>query len=233
LSRIGQRVHLSALARRSRNRPFLVSRHLYQRSKKVYYASRKALADYYQQSLEELQQERGTEVEDSGEWLDLVLALAYQLLFLPDEASHLQAIEQLLNAFYSYGEQTGEIVRVLRDISQEQSTNLTSPIARQTATQLLRYIETAWGSREMLTAANTLLEHVAHVPSFPTELLIQLYNAHGQAHLSHNELQLALELPPILLAPFCWFEQERPDFYQKYVVPLLAKYKEVDNSYQS
>lgn len=47
------------------------------------------------------------------------------------------------------------------------------------------------------------------------------------------EKALDLELPPILLAPLRWFEQERPDFYQKYVVPLLAKYEEVDNLYQS
>ena len=38
------------------------------------------------------------------------------------------------------------------------------------------------------------------------------------------EQSLELELPPILLAPLKWFEQDRPDFYQKYVVPLLARY---------
>jgi hypothetical protein len=34
-----------------------------------------------------------------------------------------------------------------------------------------------------------------------------------------------LELPPLLLAPLRWFEQEKPEFYEKYVVPLLAKYE--------
>jgi tetratricopeptide (TPR) repeat protein len=38
------------------------------------------------------------------------------------------------------------------------------------------------------------------------------------------EKSLELELPPILLVPLRWFEQERPDFYEKYVVALLANH---------
>jgi len=38
------------------------------------------------------------------------------------------------------------------------------------------------------------------------------------------ELSLELGLPPILITPLRWFEQEKPDFYQKYVVPLMARY---------
>jgi hypothetical protein len=38
------------------------------------------------------------------------------------------------------------------------------------------------------------------------------------------EKSLELELPPILLTPLRWFEQDKPDFYQKYVVPLMARY---------
>ena len=38
------------------------------------------------------------------------------------------------------------------------------------------------------------------------------------------EKALELELPPILLTPLGWFEHDRPDFYQKYVVPLMARY---------
>jgi tetratricopeptide (TPR) repeat protein len=38
------------------------------------------------------------------------------------------------------------------------------------------------------------------------------------------ERSLELELPPILLTPLRWFEQAKPDFYQKYVVPLMARY---------
>jgi tetratricopeptide (TPR) repeat protein len=38
------------------------------------------------------------------------------------------------------------------------------------------------------------------------------------------EKALTLELPPILLTPLRWFEQERRDFYVRYLVPLLTKY---------
>ena len=38
------------------------------------------------------------------------------------------------------------------------------------------------------------------------------------------EKSLEVDLPPVLLAPLRWFEQDRPDFYEQYVVPLLARY---------
>ena len=39
-------------------------------------------------------------------------------------------------------------------------------------------------------------------------------------------IEKALEkgLPPVLLTPLKWFAQDRPDFYRKYVVPLMALY---------
>jgi len=48
--------------------------------------------------------------------------------------------------------------------------------------------------------------------------------AQDPAAIAAIEQSLELELPPILLTPLCWFEQDRPDFYQKYVVPLMARY---------
>ncbi len=42
--------------------------------------------------------------------------------------------------------------------------------------------------------------------------------------MSAIEKSLELELPPILLTPLRWFEHDRPEFYQKYVVPLMARY---------
>jgi tetratricopeptide (TPR) repeat protein len=47
---------------------------------------------------------------------------------------------------------------------------------------------------------------------------------HDEDALAAIERSLELELPPILLTPLRWFEQDRPDFYQKYVVPLMARY---------
>ena len=38
------------------------------------------------------------------------------------------------------------------------------------------------------------------------------------------EKALEVELPPVLLTPLRWFEEDRPDFYQKHVVPLMARY---------
>ena len=37
-------------------------------------------------------------------------------------------------------------------------------------------------------------------------------------------MALTNELPPILLSPLRWLEQDRPDFYAEYVVPLLARF---------
>ena len=47
---------------------------------------------------------------------------------------------------------------------------------------------------------------------------------HSEDALAAIERSLELELPPILLTPLRWFEQDRPEFYQKYVVPLMARY---------
>src|SRR6266853_3640136 len=37
------------------------------------------------------------------------------------------------------------------------------------------------------------------------------------------EKSLELNLPPLLLSPLRWVEQDRPDFYQKYAAPLLTR----------
>jgi tetratricopeptide (TPR) repeat protein len=60
-----------------------------------------------------------------------------------------------------------------------------------------------------------------------------LYFWKGMACVSLEREEEAMEaiikaldegMPPILLTPLRWFEQERPDFYEKQVVPLLAKH---------
>jgi hypothetical protein len=38
------------------------------------------------------------------------------------------------------------------------------------------------------------------------------------------ELSLEVDMPPVLLAPLRRFEQDRPDFYEQFVAPLLACY---------
>ena len=45
------------------------------------------------------------------------------------------------------------------------------------------------------------------------------------AAMTAIEKSLELDLPPVLLAPLRWFEQDRPEFYEKYAKPLLARFE--------
>jgi len=171
----------------------LFSRHLYQRSRKEYNDTRRALANYYQQLLEEIQMEQGKEAYHSAEWLELELALAHQFLLLPDKVSHVKAIEQVVKASkYTGSEQKGEIARVLRELSQEQPNNHANASAQQTAEQLSYFIESNLRSQEFLSAADFLLEGLIHKPSFPTELLALVYRNRGIAYYLLKEYQRAL-----------------------------------------
>jgi tetratricopeptide (TPR) repeat protein len=76
----------------------LFSRHLYQQSPKEYLTSRRALAEYYQRLLKDIEAKEGKDVNASAQWLELTLALAKQLFLLSDEESHMKAIEQVINA---------------------------------------------------------------------------------------------------------------------------------------
>src|SRR5260370_13393649 len=105
----------------------LFSRHGYQRSQRHYDETRRALARYYQRLLENIQTERGKKVYHSSEWLELLLAAVYQLLLLPDQASHIKGIEHVLLAYrHTNREQERESVRALRHLAQEPSSHHTS-----------------------------------------------------------------------------------------------------------
>lgn len=182
----------------------LFSRHLYQHSRKGYYATRKALADHYRRLLIEIHEEHGKEIFRSPEWLELMIALAYQLLLLPDEGSHIKAIEQILSVYkHAKTEQIGEVVRVLRELSQEQPANLANSRARKVAQHLLDYIEDNAKSQELVAAANYLLELVDREPAFSAELLASIYRRRGLGYINLKEYQRAtsdfdraLELDP-------------------------------------
>jgi hypothetical protein len=129
----------------------LFSRHIYQRSRKEYYATRRALVDYYRGQLEKIQVEGQKTIDGQGrsifrsiyrsaEWLELAMAIAYQLFLQTDDESHQSAVEQVLYA-HEYTAQTGEIIRVLRELIQEQASNQLSSSAKQSIKLLLRYIE--------------------------------------------------------------------------------------------
>jgi tetratricopeptide (TPR) repeat protein len=171
----------------------LFSHHLYQHSRKAYYATRRALVQHYQQLIDEIQLDEGNEVYGSTEWLELKLALAYQLLLLPDEVSHINAIEQVLYVVENTErEQVGEIARVLREVSQGQFTIQISPGACKLAEQLLRYIEADRRNQERLTAATSLLETISRKSPVPTELLARIYRMRGVVYQILREYQLAM-----------------------------------------
>jgi tetratricopeptide (TPR) repeat protein len=155
----------------------LFSRHLYQRSPKEADAIRRALATYYQKLLEKIQAERGKEAYNSEEWLELLLAAVSQLLLLPDQASHVRAIEHVLHAYdgHTNKEQDAAIARSLHDLPQEPPPHSISPATQLVAIQLLHYVEADRYSQQWLAAADALLERVMHVPSFPSKLLAGIY----------------------------------------------------------
>jgi tetratricopeptide (TPR) repeat protein len=184
----------------------LFSRHLHQHSRNEYYAMRRALAEYYRRQLEKIQEQghkvishsygQGRTTYRSAEWLELSLAIAYQLFLQPDGASHQSALEQVLYA-YEYTEQTGEIIRILRKLIQEQPHNQLSTSARHAIELLLRYLESdppvqlQW--QELVGAADALLKILVVEPSFSSELLAHIYRKRGFAHKRLKEYELAIE----------------------------------------
>jgi len=182
----------------------LFSRHLYQRSKKDYYATRKSIAHYYLQLLEEIQEEKGLEANHSMEWLELVLALTAQLFSLPDEASHVKAVELIITSFrHTDAEQNREIAKFLRELIQKQASIHISTDALQTTKHILQYIEADARSQERLNAATALLEKVGPLSSFSPDARVQIYSDRGWANMGMkayeqaiNDYNSAIELKP-------------------------------------
>ncbi len=184
----------------------LFSRHLHQHSRNGYYAMRRALAEYYRGQLEKIQVQghkmishsfgQGRTIYRSAEWLELSLAIAYQLFLQPDVGSHQRAVEQVLYA-YEYTEQTSEIIRILRKLIQVQPNNQLSSVAQHSIKLLLRYIESdppvqlQW--QESVTAADALLKTLVFEPSFPSELLAHIYRKRGFAYKRLKAYKRAIE----------------------------------------
>jgi len=170
----------------------LFSYRLYQFSQREYFATRKALADYYQRLLEIIQSERGKGAYDSAEWLELAQALAYQLFMLPDEASHVKAIERVLAAFHK-SKQKEAMLGTLRRLTQGQPDKQVTDDTRKVAEQLIQYIEADLGSSAFLAAANFLLEKAARAPLFSPEILSNIYRNRGLTLIQLNDPQRAIE----------------------------------------
>lgn len=176
----------------------LFQRHLYQTSPKAYYTTRRILATYYHQQFEYLStvQEK-SRYSPSGERLEVMLAIAEQRFFLPDEESHLQALSPLLDIWdYDSVEHLQMLIRRLRKIVQSLSYSQTDAHAYRVAQVFLRYIEMlptqydqahkqAW-----LVVRDELLELMKQASS--PELLVAIYDANARGHLRLGEYQQAL-----------------------------------------
>jgi len=156
-----------------------------------YLVTRRALANYYQRLLEQMQAEKGKGVYYSPRWLELALALVYQLFFLPDEPSQASAIEQVMKIAHET-KHKGEILRVLHELSQEQPDYLVNASAQRITRLLLHYLEADPASQEFLVAASDLLEEASRAPAFSAILLARIYGQRGMAYFSHNEYQRAI-----------------------------------------
>jgi tetratricopeptide (TPR) repeat protein len=78
-------------------------------------------------------------------------------------------------------------------------------------------------------AAHVLLEQA--ISSEPEEAdgyfwqgMIYVSRAQYPAAVAAIEKALAAGMPPILLRPLHWFEQENPAFYELHAAPLLTRY---------
>jgi len=117
------------------------SRFLLQRSPDQYNDCRHKLAQYYGVRLEQLEKEGGEEIYDTPEWLELSLAKLYQLLMLPEEKSHIQAIGQLLKTYDNVSrEKDEEIGWVLNELAMDEANNLCHVLGRIVVANLAQYV---------------------------------------------------------------------------------------------
>jgi hypothetical protein len=96
----------------------------------------------------------------------------------------------------------------------------TAHICLGIALLLRRNLRGAFAELEQALLSTRLEKWAAHF----WKGMICAYLEQDEEAIAAIEKALELELPPILLTPLRWFEQDRPDFYQKYVVPLMARY---------
>jgi len=55
--------------------------------------------------------------------------------------------------------------------------------------------------------------------------IVHAYLGKDNEAIAAIEKSLELGLPPLLLSPLRWLEQDRPDFYRKYAASLLARFE--------
>jgi len=170
------------------------SRLLYQDSPDQCQSIREALVHHYQYLLDKITAETGNEIYKTAEWLELVLALTYQLLLLPDEENHINAIEKILEACrYTNAKQDGRLIRLLRGIAEDEPTNIANTHAKQFAKYLIQYIETSPNKRvlEFLAVTSFFIEKLSQRAPFKPFLLARIYYDRGCTYASLKRYEQA------------------------------------------
>ncbi len=167
----------------------MFSRHLYQRSHQEYYATRQALADYYQRRIEQLQLSGRQGAYDS-ERLDLTLALAQQLFLLPDEDSYRQATEQIF-IIYERLREPEAITKTLRPLLQAQEITLGG---RHSIELVLKSLETNLpeDAQERLLATDEVLRHMQQQPAFSKKACAYLLRRRGHVYRVLKQYEQAI-----------------------------------------
>jgi tetratricopeptide (TPR) repeat protein len=189
----------------------LFQRHLFQSAPKTYDAIRRALAEYYQHELAHLQMVREKTIyQPSDEKVEVMLALAFQRFFLPDEESHIQALSPLLDILeYDDKAQVHSMLKMLRNTVEKLSLSQPGSHAHQVAQTLLDYIETRpwWNDHKhkqaWFQATDDLLKLIEHSSSHASELRVKMhcscgwgYIGLGEYQLAHTSFHRALEIDP-------------------------------------
>src|SRR6266487_857177 len=172
----------------------LLSRPFNQDSPDQCQSIREALVHHYQYLLDKITAETGNEIYKTAEWLELVLALTYQLLLLPDEENHINAIEKILEACrYTNAKQDGRLIRLLRGIAEDEPTNIANTHAKQFAKYLIQYIETSPNKRvlEFLAVTSFFIEKLSQRAPFKPFLLARIYYDRGCTYASLKRYEQA------------------------------------------
>lgn len=171
-------------------------RHLYQRSQEEYYATRRALSAYYQRLLNNMLDQVGKRAYMFAEFVEIALASAYQLCYLPDEASHATSIELITNVYrYTNAEMKRESLKFLRDLPSEQQNTKINFTGLSFAKQLLLVLEAHIENKykNLIEATNELIKNASRKPLFSPPFFRWIYNIRGIAYHDLKEYQRAIE----------------------------------------
>lgn len=170
----------------------VLSEEFFRSSPNEYYATRTALASHYRKQLERLQAQRGEQVYNANDWLELAKALIHQLFLLPDPACHIEAIEWVLTIDYK-AKKSRDILGLLNELAQEPQIKHINPDIQAILDQLIHYLNSDPGDAGFLEASNYLLEKAEKASSFSPGARAFLYRGRGLAHFLLYDAQKALQ----------------------------------------